>query len=142
MSRPRTPSARIQPIPGLLIPFSPRGGAIELARGVLLELSAAPGTPAAQGVYTWAVRDELSPLFAGSPLPQEPLREQGWVTAFQVREARLPASASALADAPNYGVSVNVVDILDAAIKSSLPQRRLSGWCALLCLCALNRTDL
>lgn len=139
----RLPVWSIAPIPGLLVPFPMSASVPAVIRRLLFDVLHAPDdTASAQLVYARAVSGGLSALFAGSPRAQEPIGPPDAVPRFVSREAAFPAAVFALEEGPKYGVGSAVAGILSDALQDSLPQRRLEGWCALLCLCALNRTDL
>lgn len=127
-------------ISGLSVSFTGGAVALESLRTAILgTMQTANAYDDQRAVYGWAIRGDLRALFKGAPVPQEPMLAGDAFLRLPDQEKKLLPLRAILEAAPYASVSRDMLPILEPYLTSDLPQRRLEGWCALLCLCALNR---
>ncbi len=112
-----------------------------LRRGVLsavIDGSNATVEERARRVITWARRGRLRPLLPGQAY-DDARYDVRPTTAIAADLVLLVPSIGALFQAVQFvGLSSETVNLLRSYLENTLPQRRIEGYCALACVCALQ----
>lgn len=131
---------------GLVTPYAGQAthAALEQLRKAVLAAVYPTGadTTKTARVYAWALRSDLRSYFPGAPQGDNAFADGPSTTeSAAVLDAKVPTIAALRAALPYANVTPAVLDTLRPYLQNQLPQRRLEGYCALACICALRRSN-